>query len=174
MKLAVQVQLVPDKAQDAELRRTVERFNEAANWVAGELFARRISNKRRAQKLVYRELRDRFQLTAQTAILVIHRVCEAYKPDKDKQPKFRKHVAITYDARVLRFIGIDRVNLWTLAGRLVIPILIGKYQAEQFTHAKGRSTWCFARTANGSCSSRSTFLMARRSTPLISSASTWA
>jgi putative transposase len=138
MKLAVQVQLVPDKAQDAELRRTVERFNEAANWVAGELFARRISNKRRAQKLVYRELRDRFQLTAQTAILVIHRVCEAYKPDKDKQPKFRKHVAITYDARVLRFIGIDRVNLWTLAGRLVIPILIGKYQAEQFTHAKGQ------------------------------------
>jgi len=138
MKLTVQVQVVPDKAQDADLRRTVERFNEAANWVAGALFARRITNKRLAQKLVYRELRDRFQLTAQTAILVIHRVCEAYKRDKDKQPKFCKHAAITYDARVLRFIGIDRVNLWTLAGRLVIPILIGKYQAEQFTHAKGQ------------------------------------
>ncbi len=138
MKLTVQIQVVPDKVQDAELRRTVERFNEAANWVAVELFASRISNKRLAQKLVYRELRDRFRLTAQTAILVIHRVCEAYKRDKDKQPKFRKHAAITYDARVLRFIGLDRVNLWTLAGRLVIPILVGKYQVQQFARAKGQ------------------------------------
>ena len=53
--------------------------------------------------------------------------------------KFRKHAAITYDARVMRFIGLDKVNLWTLAGRLVIPILIGKYQAEQFTHTKGQA-----------------------------------
>jgi putative transposase len=139
MKLTVQIQVVPDKVQDAELHRTVERFNEAANWVAGELFAQGVTNKRFAQKLVYRELRDRFELTAQTAILVIHRVCEAYKRDKDKRPKFRKHAAITYDARVMRFIGLDKVNLWTLAGRLVIPILIGKYQAEQFTHTKGQA-----------------------------------
>ncbi|MGZ3318172.1 MAG: hypothetical protein ACXU95_12815 [Isosphaeraceae bacterium] len=74
MKLTVQIQVVPDKVQDAELRRTVERFNEAANWVAGELFAQGVTNKRFAQTLVYRELRDRFELTAQTAILVIHRV----------------------------------------------------------------------------------------------------
>jgi putative transposase len=138
MKLTVQVQLIPDSVQAKALRDTVERFNEAANWVAGVLFARRVSNKRLAQKLVYRELRDRFGLTAQTAILVIYRVCEVYKRDKDKLPKFRKHAAITYDARVLRFIGIDEVNLWTLAGRLAIPILIGKYQAGQFVHAKGQ------------------------------------
>jgi putative transposase len=64
MKLTVQVQLIPDSVQAKALRDTVERFNEAANWVAGVLFARRVSNKRLAQKLVYRELRDRFGLTA--------------------------------------------------------------------------------------------------------------
>ena len=139
MQLTIQVQLVPDKAQDGALRATVERFNEAANWVAGELFAAQITNKRLAQKLVYRELRDRFLLTAQTAILVIHRVCEAYKQDRTIQPVFRKHAAITYDPRVMRFIGLDKVNLWTLAGRKVIPILIGKYQAERFTTAAKQS-----------------------------------
>ena len=133
MQITLQTQLVPDKAQNRALRETVERFNEAANWVAGELFAQKVTNKRVAQKLVYRELRDRFALTAQTAILVIHRVCEAYKRDKTIRPTFSKHAAITYDSRVMRFIGLDRVNLWTLAGRQVIPILIGKYQAEQFT-----------------------------------------
>lgn len=138
MKLVLQTRSVPDTAQDAALRATVERFNEAANWVAGELFARGVTNKRLAQKLVYRELRDRFALTAQTAILVIHRACEAYKREKSIRPAFREHAAITYDPRVLRFVGLDRVNLWTLAGRLVIPVLIGKYQAERFGSAKGQ------------------------------------
>lgn len=136
MKLTLQTQLLPDPAQDEALRATVGRFNEAANWVAGELFDRKVTNKRLAQKLVYRELRDRFALTAQTAILVIHRVCEAYKRDKDVRPKFRPNAAITYDPRVMRFIGLDKVNLWTLAGRLVIPMLVGKYQSERFDAAK--------------------------------------
>lgn len=136
MKLTLQTQLLPDRAQDEALRATVVRFNEAANWVAGELFDRKITNKRLAQKVVYRELRDRFGLTAQTAILVIHRVCEAYKRDKDVRPVFRPDAAITYDPRVMRFIGMDKVNLWTLAGRLVIPMLVGKYQSERFDAAK--------------------------------------
>jgi putative transposase len=138
VKLTLQTQLVPDNAQTKALRETVERFNEAANWVAGELFLKGVTNKRVAQQLVYRELRDRFALTAQTAILVIHRVCEAYKRDKSIRPSFKKHAAITYDPRVMKFIGLDKVNLWTLAGRLTIPILIGAYQAERIGNAKGQ------------------------------------
>src|SRR5690242_2889159 len=38
MKLTLRVQLVPDAAGDDALRRTTERFNEAANWTAGVLF----------------------------------------------------------------------------------------------------------------------------------------
>src|SRR5207247_2615777 len=132
-------QLVPDPDQDEILRRTVARFNEAANWAAGELFAHQVTNIRKAQKLLYRELRDRFELTAQMAILVIHRVCEAYKRDKSVRPVFRSDAAITYDPRALRFLGLDKVNLWALGGRLVIPILIGKYQAERIGYPKGQA-----------------------------------
>ncbi|MGZ3393263.1 MAG: RNA-guided endonuclease InsQ/TnpB family protein, partial [Isosphaeraceae bacterium] len=39
----------------------------------------------------------------------------------------------------MSFKGIDRVSLLTLDGRVLIPIVMGKYQAEQFTHAKGQA-----------------------------------
>lgn len=138
MKLIVQTQLLPDTQQATVLKATVERFNLAANWAAGELFAKGVTNKRVAQQLVYRGLRDRFALTAQTAILVIHRVCEASKRDKSIRPHFRKHSAMTYDPRVLRFIGPVRVNLWTLEGRIVIPLIVGKYQADRIGNAQGQ------------------------------------
>ncbi len=138
MKLVIQVQLLPDAVQAKALRETVERFNEAAAWVAGVLFEKGVTNKRVAQQLVYHEIRVRFTLTAQTAILVIHRVCEALKRDKTIRPTFRPHAAMTYDSRVMKFIGLDTVNLWTVAGRLTVPILIGAYQAERIGNAKGQ------------------------------------
>ncbi len=138
MDITLQIQLFPDTDQSNGLRGTVERFNEACNWIAGELFDRKLSNRIEAQRLLYHQIRERFALTAQTAILAIRRVCEAYKRDKAIQVKFRVHAAITYDPRVLRFIGLDKVNLWTIAGRLTVPIIMGKYQAERFTTAKGQ------------------------------------
>jgi putative transposase len=139
MILTMQTQLLPDREQARSLRTTMERFNEAANWIAGELFSHKVTNKRVAQQLVYREVRNRFNLTAETTLLVIHRVCGAYKRDKSVRPEFRKHASIVYDPRVLRFVGPDRVNLWTISGRLVIPVLIGKYQRDRFTEAKKQS-----------------------------------
>src|SRR5258707_10372369 len=94
MKLVLKVQLVPDPIQAQALRGTVERFNEAADWAAGELFVRGVTNKRVAQQLLYRELRDRFALTAQTAILVIHRVCEALRRGNTIPPQVRNPASI--------------------------------------------------------------------------------
>jgi IS605 OrfB family transposase len=138
MELTLKIQLVPDAAQDQALRATLGRFNEAANWVAGQLFTHQITNKRQAQKLVYRPVRDLFGLSAQMAILVIHRVCEAFKRDPAIRPTFRDDAAITYDPRVMRFLGLDHVNLWTLDGRLVLPMVIGTYQAQRIGYPKGQ------------------------------------
>jgi hypothetical protein len=44
MKLVVQVQLLPDRDQAARLRTVVERFNKAANHVAGIAFEHRTAN----------------------------------------------------------------------------------------------------------------------------------
>src|SRR3954447_20183985 len=45
MKLTLQTQLLPDADQSAKLRATVERFNEAATWLAGIAFERKLANK---------------------------------------------------------------------------------------------------------------------------------
>jgi len=45
MKLTLQIQLLSNQEQAARLRATLERFNAAADWLAGEAFARRVANK---------------------------------------------------------------------------------------------------------------------------------
>jgi IS605 OrfB family transposase len=139
MKLTLQIQLLPDREHAGRLRETVERFNEAANWLAGVAFERRTANKLLLQRIAYRDLRDRFGLSAQMAVRCIAQVGEAYKRDKAKRPRFRKHAAMPFDRRMMSFRGIDRVSLLTLTGRALVPFLMGKYQAEPFTDAKGQA-----------------------------------
>ncbi|MGB2608264.1 MAG: transposase [Isosphaeraceae bacterium] len=139
MKLTVQIQLLPDVEQSRTLRAIVERFNEACNWIAAECFARKEANQFKVRNFAYKEVRERFGLSSQVAQLAIKAVCAAYKRDKCIKPKFRKHAAIAYDQRIMSFKGIDRVSLLTLDGRVLIPIIMGKYQAERFTHAKGQA-----------------------------------
>jgi IS605 OrfB family transposase len=43
-----------------------------------------------------------------------------------------------FDQRMMSFKGADRVSLLTLGGRVLVPVIMGKYQVEQFTHAKGQ------------------------------------
>jgi putative transposase len=139
MKLTLQTQLLPDAEQAARLRETVERFNEAANWLAGIAFERRTANKLELQHACYGDLRERFGLSAQMAVRCIAQVCEAYKRDKSIRPVFRNTAAMPFDQRMMSFKGIDRVSLLTLGGRILVPFILGKYQAEQFTHAKGQA-----------------------------------
>lgn len=136
MKLVAQARLIPDAAQAERLTATMARFNEAANWVAGEAFARRTANKIDLQRTCYREVRERFGLSSQMTILCIHRVCEAYKRDKDIQPEFRPDAAITYDVRTLSYKADDRASLLTLEGRVVVPYRIGEHQRGLLAHPR--------------------------------------
>ena len=138
MKLVVQIQLLPDAETATALRGTVERFNEACNWVAGEAFERQVSNRIELQRLIYREIRERFKLSAQMACLCIRRVCEAYKRDKTVRPTFRKHAAMPFDQRTMRFKGIDRVSLLTLDGRALVPFVVGSYGKQRLAFPKGQ------------------------------------
>src|SRR5262245_2912148 len=128
MKLTVRIRLMPDADQVVSLKAITERFNAAADWIAGELFARKLSNRIEAQRLLYNEIRERFGLSSQTAILAIRRACEAYRRDKSIRPRFRKDAGITYDVRTMSFKGIDRVSLLTLSGRIVLPMVVTGYQ----------------------------------------------
>jgi len=139
MKLTVQLQLLPDPQASAALRAMVERFNEAANWVAAECFARREANQFEVRKFAYRHLRDHFGLSSQMAQLCIKNVCDSYKRDRARRVHFRKHAAVIYDQRTMSFKGIDRVSLLTLTGRVLVPFVLGKYQHERFTLARGQA-----------------------------------
>ena len=138
MKLTLQTQLLPDATDAARLKATVERFNEAADWLAGFAFERKVSNKLVLQKLAYRELRECFGISSQMAVRCITQVCEAYKRDKTIRPRFRKHAVVPYDKRLMSFKGPDRVSLLTLEGRVIVPVVMGAYQRERFTPAHGQ------------------------------------
>jgi len=139
MKLTLQTQLLPDPESAAKLKATVERFNEAATWLAGVAFARKLANKFLLQQLCYVELRERFGLPADMAIRCISQVCEAYKRDKKIKAKFRKHAAAPYSmGKNIGFKGPDRVSISTLEGRVVVPFIMGKYQTDRFGWSKGQ------------------------------------
>ena len=138
VKLTLQSQLLPDEAQGVSLRTTMERFNEAANWMAGHAFDARTANKIALQKRHYRELRERFGLSSQMAVRCIAQVCESYKRDEKVRPTFRPHAAVPYDQRILSFKGLDRVSLLTLTGRVLVPFVMGRYQQERFGFARGQ------------------------------------
>jgi putative transposase len=140
MKLTLQLQLLPDTTQAEALRTIVERFNEAATWLAGIAFEQQCANKIALQKLTYYELRARFGLPADTAIRCIAQVVESYKRDKTRCPTFRPHAAVPFSmGKNIGFKGIGRVSIATLTGRVVVPFLMGTYQAERFGFAHGQA-----------------------------------
>ena len=138
MELTLQLQLLPDAEQATRLQATVERFNAACTWLAEQAYAQRLANKIVLQQQYYTDLRARFGLSAQMAVRCIARVVGAYKRDKSVCPTFRPHAAIPYDQRLMSFKGIDRVSLLTLDGRALVPFVMGAYQRERFTEAKGQ------------------------------------
>ncbi|MCI0389594.1 MAG: transposase [Acidobacteria bacterium] len=138
MKLTLQTQLFPDQEQAKKLVATMEAFNAAANWLAGEAFNLQSANKVKLQQLYYQELRKRFGLSAQMAVRCIAQVCEAFSRDRSKRPHFRKDASMPYDQRLMSFKSVDRVSLLTLEGRVVLPVVMGKYQEKRFHHKHGQ------------------------------------
>jgi IS605 OrfB family transposase len=139
MKLVVQIQLMPDPETATRLRSTVERFNEACNWLAGVAFDAKQANRIELQRIAYRDVRDKFGLSAQMTCLCIRRVCEAYKRDKTIRPTFRPLAAMPFDQRTMAFRGIDKVSLLTLDGRVIVPFLVGSYGQDRLKLPKGQA-----------------------------------
>ena len=70
--------VLPTEPEAAALRATLRTCNEAASWLSGRMHAERVHRKYDAHKRFYREVRQRFALSAQLAIRVIGKVAEAY------------------------------------------------------------------------------------------------
>ena len=89
------------------------------------------------QKLSYKQIREISGLTAQMVIRCYSKVANAYKLDKKTKRQFRKHGAIAYDDRILRWYTDKQfVSIWSVGGRLVIPYQAGESDLVYSKHKK--------------------------------------
>lgn len=138
MKLTLQTKLLPNAEQIRALEATLRAFNAGATWVATKAFELKSANKIKLQKLYYSDLRTQFGLSAQMTVRCLAQACEAYKRDRSICPRFREFAAMPYDQRLMSFKGLDRVSLLTLTGRILVPFIVGSYQAQKFSNAVGQ------------------------------------
>jgi len=140
MKLIAQVKLLPTATQRIALRRTLEVANAACTFVSAQAWNTKTFGQYRLHDLCYREIRDRFALTAQMAVRVIAKVADAYKLDRKALRKFRPTSGIAYDDRILRWdLTGSRVSIWTVDGRQWIPFVCGTRQRVLLTTRLGET-----------------------------------
>jgi len=122
------IRLYPSEEQHQALLETMHRFNEACNYIAVIAFSIMSANKIKLQQIVYRDVREKFGLSAQLTIRAISKVAEAFKRDKSIKPEFRPDGAIVYDQRVLSWRKLEAISILTISGRQTIPFRVGDYQ----------------------------------------------
>lgn len=89
MKLVANIQLKPDEVQARALRETLERCNQACDWLSAKAFADGKFRQFDLHKVAYGDTRTIFELTAQTAVRCIAKVADTYKSDQKIQRTFR-------------------------------------------------------------------------------------
>jgi len=153
MLITLTGKLSPTPEQHQILLETIKTINAASNWLSPIVREKRTVNKIALQKVVYQELKEHFNLPAQYAVRVIARVCNAYKtlPKKsrfDKTVEFFELSAIDLDQRLLAFKGIDRISLATIKGRIVMPIVFGRYFLSRIGFRRGHAKLIYRRDTN--------------------------
>ena len=132
------MKLLPSEAQRTALLATMGRVNGACGFASGVAWKAKSFRQFDLHKLVYRDLRDRFGLSAQVAVRAIAKVANAYKVDHDTQREFRPRGGICYDWKILSWKG-ESVSIWTLVGRERIPFVCGEHQRKQLEGKRGET-----------------------------------
>jgi IS605 OrfB family transposase len=145
MKLIANIKLLPTREQDKALRETLERCNQACDWLSGKAWEAVKFQQFALHKITYAECRETFGLAAQVAIRCIAKTADAYKLDRKRKRHFRKHSAQPYDDRIFRFVSGDAVSIWTLAGRIKIPFVCGERQRALLAYRKGEVDLMFVK-----------------------------
>lgn len=139
MNLTVKVKLLSTPEQSTSLLKTMEAFNQACNFASEIAFTKKTFGQVGLQKLCYRNIRNKFGLSAQLSVRAIGKVSESYKADKKVQHVFKPRSAIVYDQRILSFKGLDLVSILSLDGRLKIPIVFGSYAKLEQRRVRGQA-----------------------------------
>jgi putative transposase len=145
MKMVAALKMLPTHEQAVVLKATLARCNAAATWLAGNGFDAGVFGQFALHKMAYADLRTRFDLTAQAAVRTIAKVADAFKVSRAVAPVFRPDAAQPYDDRIIRFTKDGAVSLWTIEGRMVVPVVMGEHQRRLMAYRKGEVDLCLIR-----------------------------
>lgn len=145
--LSVKCKLIPDASTAEKLSRTVNQFAGACNYALQVARRDNAWNKFALQRAVYKELRERFGLSANLAVRAIARVGKR----KGHKAGGFKATSVDYDQRILSVNLEDEVvSLSTVDGRVKAPMHVAGYQRHLLRAAKsiqggqlvrGRDSW---------------------------------
>lgn len=138
MKLVVRIKLLPDVGQAELLLAYMKIFNAAASHAARVGFEAKVFSQPSIHARCYRELRETYSVSAQTAVRAIGKTVECFAQNKNQQPVFKSLGAVTYDQRNLSFKGIDRVSMTVATGRILVPYVVGEYFKGSLHALKGQ------------------------------------
>jgi putative transposase len=145
LKLTAKIRLNATPLQRQALLDTLEQANTCANWISGEAWKRKVFAQYNLHRLLYAETRQRFPLSAQVVIRVMAKVADAYKVGpRTTERRFRRHGAISYDSRILRFKS-GEVSIWTTAGRQTVSFSAGERQKQLLQSQQGESQLIYHR-----------------------------
>src|SRR5512137_2068406 len=140
MKLMAQVKLLPTPKQADTLRRTLEQANAACQSVSDTAWDTKTFRQYDLHHKCYQAVREQFGLSAQVAVRAIGKVADAYKLDRKTKRTFKTTGSIAYDERILSWRLPDQtVSIWTVNGRLRIPLVCGERQLELLQTRQGES-----------------------------------
>jgi len=122
MKLAVKCKILPNEKQHQELLNVMKTFNLACDWISQKAFESKTFNKVNLHKIVYYEVKQRFNLSSQLAVRAIGKVTDCYKnwKQKSKVLSFRELGSVDYDSRILT-VKKDGISLMGMGKRIQLP-----------------------------------------------------
>ncbi len=142
------VLLAPDEAQKQELAAYMARYAEAGSWLVQKIFDSGITDQVRLHRQYYGDLRERFDLPSQTAVLCLKQVAKLCRRAV-APPKLGDRGPVPYDRHLYRLRSIDSLSLTGLSGRLVVPCSFQSYGMGKLPFAEAELTradhqWRFA------------------------------
>lgn len=128
--LTISCKLITQDNQVTLLEKTLVNFAAACNWINQSVDSK-LTNNVRIQSLVYEQVRQQFDLSANLAIRAINRVAGNRKTAKQKGRPVTdfKPTSVDYDARIFAYNEKNQtVSLKLVGGREKFKLSLGSYQ----------------------------------------------
>lgn len=136
MILTLKIKLNPTEEQKAVLLKTIKEVNKTCNTISDVAWENKVFNQFKIHKLVYYDIKNTTNLSAQIVVRAIAKVNDSYKLDRKTKRVFKPLGAITYDSRILTY-NKEVASIWCVGGRQKIPFTC--FNKEYLPYIKGEA-----------------------------------